>query len=129
MKLVDIGKGFKLEEAAALDWERLVLAAAKEGIYFTINTAYRDKAHQTRLYTKYVKDIAAWEKAGRKTTKPTPVAAPGRSLHEQGRAIDISVNGRPLILSWLKKNAKNFGWLQTLPSVEPWHFEHHPNAK
>ncbi len=125
MKLVDIGQGFKLEEAAALAWEKLVLAAAKEGIYFTINTAYRDKAYQTRLYEKYVKAVAAWERAGRMTAKPTPVAPPGKSAHEKGKALDIAVNGRPTILAFLRKNAGSFGFYETVKS-EPWHWEHRP---
>lgn len=55
-----------------------------------------------------------------------PTARPGRSMHEQGLAIDITCNGAlitnrssPCFL-WLSMNAARFG-LSNLPS-EPWHW-------
>ncbi|MDH3679319.1 MAG: M15 family metallopeptidase [Acidimicrobiia bacterium] len=55
-----------------------------------------------------------------------PTARPGRSMHEQGLAIDFTHNGS-LIRSrsgsgwaWLRDNAARYG-LQNLPS-EPWHW-------
>ena len=55
-----------------------------------------------------------------------PTAIPGRSMHEQGRAIDFT-SGGSLITSrsnpafvWLSQNASRFG-MYNLPS-EPWHW-------
>ena len=55
-----------------------------------------------------------------------PVARPGRSMHEQGLAIDFTADGdlirsrsRPAFI-WLAANAERFGFY-SLPS-EPWHW-------
>lgn len=51
------------------------------------------------------------------------LAAPGKSPHGLGTAIDISgVSGARL--SWLIKNAKRFGFSRPLPSSDPAHFVH-----
>ena len=55
-----------------------------------------------------------------------PVARPGRSMHEQGLAIDFTGGRRshpePIhpAFSWLADNAERFGFYN-LPS-EPWHW-------
>ena len=60
-----------------------------------------------------------------------PTAIPGRSMHEQGRAIDFT-SGGALITSrsnpafvWLSNNASRFG-MYNLPS-EPWHWSTNGN--
>ena len=60
-----------------------------------------------------------------------PTAIPGRSMHEQGRAIDFT-SGGALITSrsnpafvWLSRNASRFG-MYNLPS-EPWHWSTNGN--
>ena len=53
-----------------------------------VTSAYRSTAEQTRLYRNFV--------AGR---SKYPVAPPGASWHEFGRAIDIIA--RPEVLRWL----------------------------
>ena len=60
-----------------------------------------------------------------------PTAIPGRSMHEQGRAIDFT-SGGALITSrsnpafvWLSQNASRFG-MYNLPS-EPWHWSTNGN--
>lgn len=60
------------------------------------------------------------------STCSPPTAVPGRSLHEQGRAIDFTHNGRTITsrsnpgFQWLAANAASYG-LFNLPS-EPWHW-------
>ncbi len=55
-----------------------------------------------------------------------PTARPGRSMHEQGKAIDITYNGSIIksrssaAFVWLAANAETYG-LFNLPS-EPWHW-------
>lgn len=121
MSFTDVGQGFKLAEKAAEAWGRMVSAAAAKGIYFTINSAYRDPEKQKQLFQGYVKKLAAWEKSGRKTPKPSPVAAPGKSEHEKGTAVDIAVEGRPIIFQWLTTNATKYGFYATA-SGERWHW-------
>lgn len=118
-------QGHKLEKKAAAAWRELVTAAGSDGHDIYLTTAYRSPEHQKRLFAKYVKDIAAWERSGRMTAKPTPVAPPGKSAHERGEAVDIKVREFPELLKWLRKNAGRFGWYETVKS-EPWHWQYRP---
>lgn len=60
-----------------------------------------------------------------------PTARPGRSMHEQGLAIDFTWEGRIIssrsspAFGWLRENAGRFG-LRNLPS-EPWHWSTNGN--
>ncbi|MPY94292.1 MAG: hypothetical protein GEV08_14885, partial [Acidimicrobiia bacterium] len=69
-------------------------------------------------------EYAIWEMPSWECSPP--VARPGRSMHEQGLAIDFTADG-DLIRSrshpafgWLAANAERFGFYN-LPS-EPWHW-------
>lgn len=117
--------GHQLEIGAAKAWRELVVAANADGHDIYLTTAYRSPEHQKRLFAKYMKDMAAWERSGQTTKKPTPVAPPGRSKHERGEAVDIKVAAFPELLKWLRKNAGRFGWYETVKS-EPWHWEYRP---
>lgn len=69
-------------------------------------------------------DFAIYQMAPDQCSPPT--ARPGASLHEQGLAVDFSVNGKFLTsrtdpaFVWLSANAPRFGFIN-LPS-EPWHW-------
>ena len=115
-------QGHQLEKKAAKAWRELVVEAGSAGHDIYLTTAYRTPEHQKKLYAKYVKAIAAWEQSGRTTAKPTPVAAPGKSAHEKGRAVDIKVAAYPELLKWLRANASRFGFYETV-KTEPWHWE------
>lgn len=47
-----------------------------------VTSAYRSRAEQTRLYRRFLAGLSKY-----------PVAPPGRSKHEQGRALDIVARG------------------------------------
>jgi len=92
---------------------------------------YRDSAAQiaTRQANCGTSYYDVYQKPASQCTPPT--AIPGRSMHEQGRAIDITSSGA-LITSrsnpafiWLSQNAARFG-LYNLPS-EPWHWSTNGN--
>jgi len=55
--------------------------AREHGLSVVFISGYRSPAHQARLY-------AAYKARG---FKGTPAAAPGRSLHQSGRAVDFTV--------------------------------------
>ena len=83
---------------------------------------YRDSEQQQRLREQNCPDP---ERSPASSCRP-PTARPGQSMHEQGLAIDFTLNGR-LITSrsnpgyrWLAQNAGRFG-LRNLPE-EPWHW-------
>jgi D-alanyl-D-alanine carboxypeptidase len=62
---------------------RLEALAAKRGEHFHITSGLRTYAEQMRL----------WNNRG---SNPYPVARPGTSRHESGRAADVTINGRDI---------------------------------
>jgi hypothetical protein len=62
---------------------RLEALAAKRGEHFHINSGLRTYAEQMRL----------WNSRG---SNPYPVARPGTSRHETGRAADVTIGGRDI---------------------------------
>ena len=119
------GNGIEVHVDIVDDIRRLLADAAAAGIELA-GGGYRDPAQQIAVRrnncgTSY---YAIYEMPSSRCSPPT--ARPGRSQHEQGKAIDFTYNGR-LIRSrsgpgweWLKNNAANYG-LFNLPS-EPWHW-------
>ena len=118
-------RGFTVHAEIAGDVDAMLAAAAADGVTFG-GSAYRSTERQIQLRiancgpTEY--DI--WYRPA--STCSPPTAVPGRSLHEQGRALDLTYEGR-LITSranrgfqWLAANAASYG-LFNLPS-EPWHW-------
>jgi hypothetical protein len=63
--------------------QRLEALAAKRGEHFTITSGLRTYAEQMRL----------WNGRG---SNPYPVARPGTSRHESGRAADVMIGGRDI---------------------------------
>src|SRR5690242_3739120 len=62
---------------------RLEALAQKRGEHFHITSGLRTYAEQMRL----------WNSRG---SNPFPVARPGTSRHETGRAADVTIGGRPI---------------------------------
>lgn len=125
MALWSIGKGHRLRSDAAANYLAMAQAAREDGIEFKVNSSTRDSAKQKKLYAQYVRDIAAWKKAGQvPEDKPTPVAAPGKSHHEEpwANCVDINRANDPAIDRWLTTNAARFGFYNTVKR-EPWHWE------
>jgi hypothetical protein len=63
--------------------QRLEALAAQRGEHFTITSGGRSFAEQQRL----------WDARG---SNPYPVARPGTSRHETGRAADVTIGGRAI---------------------------------
>ncbi len=118
-------QGITVHADIADDVDAMLTAASADGIDL-FGSGYRSTERQIELRrancgpTEY--DI--WERPA--STCSPPTAIPGRSLHEQGRAVDLTYEGR-LITSrdnagfrWLAENAADYG-LFNLPS-EPWHW-------
>jgi hypothetical protein len=62
---------------------KLEALAAKKGMHFHINSGFRSIEEQQRL----------WDN---RASNPLPVAQPGKSRHQSGRACDVSIGGRPI---------------------------------
>jgi len=118
-------RGFTVHAEIATDVAAMLDAAAADGVTFG-GSAYRSTERQIQLRiancgpTEY--DI--WYRPA--STCSPPTAVPGRSLHEQGRALDLTYEGRLITtranrgFQWLAANAASYG-LFNLPS-EPWHW-------
>ena len=96
------GHGMRPDVAAAFD--RMALAAARDGVTLAINSGYRSDAEQAALFAA--------------NPDPRWVAPPGQSLHRCGTELDL---GPPSAYGWLAANAGRFGFLKRY-SWEPWHF-------
>jgi len=81
-------------------------AAALLGRPVPITSGFRSSADQARLWA-------------RRALNPFPVARPGTSAHERGRAIDVPRSFVPVLLTV----ARRVGLCQPHPSTDPIHFE------
>lgn len=136
-ELVDVGPNLvglmqRLAPAAAASWQRMVAAAAADGVTLMIVSGFRGIDYQARLIRKKID-------AGQSVSDILQVnAAPGFSEHHTGRAVDIATPGsRPLTeefedsnaFRWLTENGARYGFSMTYPRnnacgfiYEPWHW-------
>lgn len=118
-------RGITVHADIADDVEALLLAAQADGLALS-GWGYRSTQRQIELRIAHCgpTNYDIWIRPASSCSPPT--AVPGRSLHEQGRAIDFTVDGRVITsrsteaFRWLAANASSFG-LFNLPS-EPWHW-------
>lgn len=122
-------RGIVVATSIADNLAALLNAAEADGITFG-GGGYRDSSGQieTRRNNCGSSDYDIYEKPASQCSPPT--ARPGRSMHEQGLAIDFTQNGSILTrgssgFGWLKANAGRFGF-KNLPT-EPWHWSTNGN--
>jgi len=100
-------QGEKIGAKIADQFDKMVAAAAKDGVKLQIESGLRTHAEQEKLYAAYLNGTG------------NLAAKPGTSNHESGEAIDYS--NTPGAFDWLKKNAAKFGFHGNVPG-EPWHY-------
>jgi hypothetical protein len=118
-------RGIRVARQIAPKVEALLVAAEAEGIPLS-GWGYRSHEKQVELRKKHCGSTHydIYQKPSKQCTPPT--AAPGKSMHELGLAIDITHDGKTInsksspAFQWLSRNAGKFG-LFNLPS-EPWHW-------
>lgn len=118
-------QGITVAADIAADVDALLTAARADGVNLS-GWGYRsaDRQVQLRMQNCGTSQYDVWTKSASACSPPT--AVPGRSLHERGRAIDFTHEGRTITsrsseaFRWLAGNAARFG-LYNLPS-EPWHW-------
>lgn len=117
-------QGHQVRKEMEPDWRNYVTEANALGFDVRVRSAGRDNEKQRRLFSAYVKAVAAWERAGRLVAKPKPVAAPGQSEHEDFRAVDVDMS-EPGLLEWTLKNSTRFN-LYFTAARENWHLAWYP---
>jgi hypothetical protein len=93
---------------AFVSMENAIKAA---GIKITVNSSFRTMAKQTQLYKLY------------RSGKGALAAAPGRSNHQFGTTVDLSVKANPKLFAWLKANGPKYGFHKTV-AKEDWHWDY-----
>jgi LAS superfamily LD-carboxypeptidase LdcB len=129
-QLID-SQGHSLQKDAAINFKIMAAQARQEGINLVVNSAYRDNEYQAILYEKYLVELAKFNQE-EITERPAPAAAPGKSKHNQGLAVDIQVEDsfESTVYMWLDKNAPDYGFINTgknFKRPEPWHWEFQPD--
>jgi zinc D-Ala-D-Ala carboxypeptidase len=115
-RLVRISGGEHLRHDAASAFERMYSEAREAGLWLWVISGHRSWAEQQYLYRLYRKGLGA------------RAARPGRSNHQRGTALDISVGSiHTRRYEWLAANACRFGFRRTVRS-EPWHWEYRPRT-
>lgn len=118
-------RGITVHADLAADLADMLDAAAADGIELS-GWGYRSTQRQIELRIAHCgpTDYDIWVRPAGSCRPPT--AIPGRSLHEQGRAVDFTADGRAITsrstpeFRWLADHAATYG-LFNLPS-EPWHW-------
>ena len=130
------GTSFRLRPEAAAAYRKMAAAARKDGIRFTVVSAYRSYARQKQLFAQYTLLYG-------KAYAARIAALPGKSEHQTGLALDLgAANGRGRLTGsfastreskWLVKNAYKYGFILRYPqgkekttgyAFEPWHYRY-----
>lgn len=108
----------KLTLDMAAPYFEMLLDAKSTGVDIVINSGFRTYGEQKYLYDNYKNGVAGFNLA----------AAPGKSKHQNGTALDIPVGGGPGLptYDWLSSNATSHGFIRTVKS-EYWHWEYLPD--
>jgi peptidoglycan hydrolase-like protein with peptidoglycan-binding domain len=99
----------RLNKEAEKDYERMVKAAAKDGVTWQITDSYRNYDQQVQV----AKEKGLYNQGGY-------AAVPGTSNHGWGAAVDLKLDAKAQ--AWMNANAKKYGFT-SIPR-EPWHWEH-----
>jgi zinc D-Ala-D-Ala carboxypeptidase len=92
--------------------------AGNDGVEFYVDSGWRSPEYQERLLQEAVSKYGSEEEAARW------VAAPNRSAHVSGDAVDI---GKSDATGWLSEHGAQYGLCQMYGN-EPWHYELRPEA-
>lgn len=117
IQLCDIGDDTVVNQSAAKAYYDMKQAAAKDRITL-YGGGFRSYEEQIRLRKAHCAD---WQNTPPGDCNP-PTAKPGRSMHEEGLAVDFKnskTRGTP-VFAWLNAHAGQYG-IKNLPR-EPWHW-------
>jgi hypothetical protein len=92
---------------------RAATDAAGEGVEFVVDSGWRSREYQSRLFREAVAKYGSEAEAARW------VATPNTSAHVSGDAVDI---GPAAAAAWLSEHGAAYGLCQIYRN-EPWHYE------
>lgn len=131
--VVEVRPKIWLPETLAAPTAALFAAAKAANLPLKLNSGFRFHATQERIYRERMDlpgDTSEVRQRKAEIRRIKGVAArPGFSLHQDGKAIDVSTIDkakRSAGYRWLRGNAARFGFAQTLRS-EPWHLVYRGN--
>lgn len=155
-KLATLDNGYLVDERILSDYESMKNAAAANGVYLTVISAYRSVEDQTTVYNQDIAEKMATglnEKDAKKETEKY-VTRPTTSEHHTGLAMDIldeewyNQSGGGLTGSfgdtpggiWIAEHCTDYGFVVRYPegkedithiNYEPWHLRYvgQENAK
>jgi hypothetical protein len=99
--------GCRLWKPAADAYLKMKADAAKDKVYFQLESAYRSYEHQAELYDAYKRGTG------------NLAAPPGTSDHGLGKAIDLYPTAAQ---NWVRAKGRQYGWYWPPETGEPWHF-------
>jgi hypothetical protein len=108
----------KLDPALLGALRRAATDAGHDGIVFYADSGWRSPRYQEQLFHEAVSKYGSAQEAARW------VAAPNKSAHVSGDAVDI---GRSDATAWLSEHGAVYGLCQIYGN-EPWHYELRPEA-
>ncbi|MDC0714993.1 M15 family metallopeptidase [Stigmatella sp. ncwal1] len=115
-RLIRVPGGERLRTDAARAFQQMHAEAQQQGVMLWVVSGHRSRAEQRYLYRLYRKGLGP------------RAARPGRSNHQRGTAVDVSVGDvTSPAYGWLSANACRFGFRRTVRS-EPWHWEYRPRT-
>ena len=107
-----------LDPALAGALRRATTDAGREGVKLVVDSGWRSPEYQAQLLQQAVSQYGSEAEAARW------VAAPDRSAHVSGDAVDI---GPTDAARWVSENGAQYGLCRVYGN-EPWHFELRPDA-
>jgi len=112
------GRAIKLNAEAAKHFDKLVNISKQKGVSVRVSSSYRSVEHQAQLFRSAVR------KYGNTTAASKWVAPPGKSQHNYGNAIDLSLhrNGKKVSQREFDQIIAEAGFYRPM-SYEGWHIE------
>jgi len=107
---------FVMQDRTAEQFVKLFEHGLREGVFLQVNSAFRTNEEQAKLFR-------AWQSGESRFI----AAAPGRSNHQSGIALDINVGGfSGEIYRWMEAKAPQYGFIRTVhgPNAEAHHWEY-----
>lgn len=117
----------RLQAKAMQNLEKLLNDSYTEGIYFKINSAYRTKSDQDRVWNSNCSNSIG---SGKCIARPgkSPAATPGTSNHGFGLAVDLANSGGTRIkpgmkeYTWIQANKYKYGFKEQNQGNESHHY-------